>query len=927
MDIERWRKVEETYHAALERQPAFRAEFVRQACAGDEALEQEVLSLLAESDDGENFLEEPAMHVAAQALAESSDPGGAAFAAGSLPATIGRYRILGILGEGGMGAVYEAEQEEPRRIVALKVIRPGLATPERLRRFRHESQALGRLQHPGIAQIHDAGTADTGFGPQPYFAMELIRGLPLDRYAEQNKLTTRQKLELMKKICDAVHHAHQRGLVHRDLKPGNILVDETGQPKILDFGIARLTAQETPLTFQTEVGQIVGTLAYMSPEQVRGDPNEVDIRSDVYSLGVILFELLSGKLPYNVSGRQIHEAARTILETEAESLSSISRIYRGDLETIVGKALEKDKTRRYESAAALAADLENHLNDQPILARPPTTTYQLRKFARRHRALVTGIAAAFVVLLAGIAVSTTLAIRARRAEQAALAERDRANRERDRATRITDFMTGMFRVSDPGESRGNTVTAREILDKASNDIGASLASDPDAQTQMMQVMAATYANLGLYSRSYELATRALDARRTFFGPEDAKTLESMTQVGDVLELLGRYDEAERTDRRTLAVEERVLGSDSLQTLETVRNLAIVLAFMGHYDESENLYRRLVDTLARKLGPENDQTLLARANLAGLLFGEGHYVEAEKQDRSLLEIERRVWGNDSPRTLQTTGNLGMALRQEGQLKEAEHVFRGDLATEQRVEGPEHPDALFTMQNLAEDLMTEGKLADSERIYRQAIAILVRTLGPTHPDTLRQQTCLAAVLIKKHQYQDAERIDRAALAAQLKALGPENPDTLTTRSELVEALIDEHRYDEAVAMGSDLYRVQLHAFGPQHPDTVGYLRLLGMALAYQHRYPEAVSQFKELIDAQGDAGDADTRWVAWYALASVAAAAGNASDAFHDLQEAVHRGYSDADGLINDDDLKGLHPDPRFQEIVAHLKSLSASAHAP
>ena len=330
-----------------------------------------------------------------------------------------------------MGTVYEAEQEEPRRVVALKVIKLGLATPDRLRRFRQESQALARLQHPGIAQIYESSTADTGFGPQPYFAMEFIRGLPLQQYAEVHQLNTRQKLALMVKVCEAVHHAHQRGLIHRDLKPGNILVDETGQPKILDFGVARVTEADAPEgdaqpTMQTGLGQLVGTLAYMSPEQVLGDPLEVDTRSDVYSLGVILYELLSGRLPYQVNHRQLPEAVQTIREEEPASLSSIGRDYRGDIETLVGKALEKDKARRYTSAADLGADIQRYLNDEPIAARPPSAGYQLRKFARRHRGLMAGMAAVFVVLLAGIAVSTSQAIRANRAGQAALNERDRA---------------------------------------------------------------------------------------------------------------------------------------------------------------------------------------------------------------------------------------------------------------------------------------------------------------------------------------------------------------------------------------------------------------------------------------------------------------------------------------------------------------------
>ncbi|HET9216827.1 MAG TPA: serine/threonine-protein kinase [Terriglobia bacterium] len=330
---------------------------------------------------------------------------------------IGCYRILRRIGEGGMAFVFEAQQEYPHRTVALKLIKPGLTSLELLRRFEQESNALGRLQHHGIAQVYEAGTADTGFGPQPYFAMELIRGKTLLDYAESRALSTRDRLEMFAKICDAVHHAHQRGVIHRDLKPGNILVDETGQPKVLDFGVACPTDSNTPSTLRTSIGQLVGTLPYMSPEQALADPLELDTRSDVYSLGVILYELLSARLPYN-TGKLIHQAIQTIREEDPVRLSSINRNYRGDIETIVAKALEKDKTRRYSSAADLSADIQRHLKDEPIVARPPSTSYQLAIFARRHRGVVAGVVG-FLLVLAAVVTGSWLTMRAIEAEMSA----------------------------------------------------------------------------------------------------------------------------------------------------------------------------------------------------------------------------------------------------------------------------------------------------------------------------------------------------------------------------------------------------------------------------------------------------------------------------------------------------------------------------
>jgi WD40 repeat protein len=323
------------------------------------------------------------------------------------PGRIGRYRLLRVIGQGGMGVVYEAEQDQPRRPVALKIIKPGMANPELLRRFEQESQALGRLQHPGIAQIYEAGTVDTGFGPQPYFAMELIHGPSARTYVDVHQLDTSQRLKLIIKICEAVQHAHQRGLIHRDLKPGNILIDENGMPKVLDFGVARVTDSDSKST-QTDVGWLVGTVAYMSPEQVLADPLDIDTRSDVYSLGVIYFELLAGRLPYPIS-KKVHETIQTIREKDPIRLGSVNRDFRGDIETIAGKALEKNRDRRYASAAEMAADIQRHLDHEPIAARPPSAGYQLRKFAQRNRALVTGIAAVFIALVAGVGIATRYA--------------------------------------------------------------------------------------------------------------------------------------------------------------------------------------------------------------------------------------------------------------------------------------------------------------------------------------------------------------------------------------------------------------------------------------------------------------------------------------------------------------------------------------
>jgi eukaryotic-like serine/threonine-protein kinase len=843
VETERWRKVEELYHSALERERRLRAAFLEQACGEDETLRREVESLLAQVHDSESFLEAPALNVAARNLARSVDR-----AARTYPETIGHYRIVRLLGEGGMGAVYEAEQEEPRRVVALKMIKLGLATPDRLRRFRQESRALARLHHPGIAQIYESNTADTALGQQPYFAMEFILGLPLKQYAEERQLNARQIVALMIKVCEAVHHAHQRGLIHRDLKPGNILVDETGQPKILDFGVSRVIEAETQEgeapTTQTGLGQIVGTLAYMSPEQVLGDPLEVDTRSDVYSLGVILYELLSGRLPYEVNHRQLPEAVHTIREQEPEPLSSVDRNYQGDVETFVRKALEKDKNRRYASAADLSEDIRRYLNDEPIAARPPSASYQLQKFARRHRGLMAGVAAVFVVLVAGVAVSTSQAIRANRAGQAALRERDRAVEAEAAAKAVNDFLqtdllaqAGASAQARPGTRPDPDLKVRTALDRAAASIGQKFEKQPLVEAQIRRTIGNAYLDLGVYPEAQNQVERAIALRRRLLGENNPDTLDSLRDLAVVYRSEGKAAQAESLLTRVLESQRRVLGEDNSDTLESEYDLGLLYDDQEKYAQAEPLLIKALDGQRHNLGERNPSTALTMNQLAELYKGEGKYAQAEPLNTRALEIQRSVLGDEHPNTLFTTSSLASLYEEEGKYPQAEQLFSNALQIQRHLLGEEHIETLETMTNLANLYRIEGRYAEAESLGTRTFEIQRRVLGETHTYTLTSMNNLAALYDVQGKYAQAERIDIQLLDIRRRVLGDENPVTARVMNNLAVLYGKEGKWDKAAPFLANALAIRRRILGEEHPLTLVTMANLGYVYQKVGKYAQA------------------------------------------------------------------------------------------
>jgi tetratricopeptide (TPR) repeat protein len=736
-----------------------------------------------------------------------------------------------------MGVVYEAEQEQPRRTVALKVIKPGRAGAEVLRRFEQESQALGRLQHPGIAQIHEAGTADTGCGPQPYFAMEFIQGESLLEYAKAHELNTRQRLELMAKICEAVHHAHQRFIIHRDLKPGNIVVDQSGQPKVLDFGVARVTDSDTQATRQTDVGRLVGTLAYMSPEQVLGDPLELDTRSDVYALGVILYELLAGRLPYTVS-RNLPEAVQTIREEEPAPLSSISRNYRGDIETIVAKALEKDKTRRYASAADLANDIRRYLADEPIVARPPSTTYQLQKFARRHRAVVAGVAAVLVVLIAGIVVSTW--------------EAARANRESATARAVNDFLQNdlLAQASTISQARGTKpdshLEVRTALDRAAVRITGKFDRQPEVEAAIRNTIGQTYMELGLYPEARTQLERALELQRRVLGAQNPETLKTISRLARTVFHQGKYPEAEALLRQSLEGQRRVLGSEHPDTLRSMHTLAEVYYFEGKFVEAEALDSQTLEIQRRVLGPEHPGTLASMSGLAGDYYQQDKFAQAEALYSKTLEVSRRVLGPEHPNTVTAMYGLALPYLDLGKYAQAETLLSQTLEIQRRVLRPEHPDTLSSMNVLALVYRLQGKYAQAEMLLGQTLEIQRRVLGPEHPDTLRSMDFLANVYYYEDKIVQAEALYSETLEVSRRVRGPEHPDTLNYLADFASMHQRQGRYGLAEMQAAQVLAGRRHTVGSENPDTMASAADLALAYQSQGKFAESEALAREAFE---------------------------------------------------------------------------------
>jgi len=660
---------------------------------------------------------------------------------------VGAYKLVSRIGEGGMGNVWLAERVDGRfeRQVGIKFLHFALASPGAAERFKREGRILGQLRHPHIAELIDAGVTQRG---EPYLVLEYIKGKQIDEYSDEHALGVNARIELFLDVLSAVAHAHANLVVHRDIKPSNVLVSSDGNVKLLDFGIAKLLADgvnPAAATLATLEGGGALTPLFAAPEQVTGEA--VTTATDVYALGVLLYLLLSGRHPVGSGPHSPADLVKSITEIDALLTSQavawqndmtlgakrgttpekLRRQLRGDLDTILAKALKKKPSERYASVAALGDDLRRYLRDEPIAARPETVAYRTLKFVRRN---LLGVSLALLVLMVVTAGVTGILLQARTARR----QRDSALRERDRANRVVDLMTDMFTMQEPDETRGNNITAREILDRASKQIETSLAKDPDLQAQMMCAVGKTYSRLGIYSAARSLMERGIEVGRQANEPTNQAVLNCTNDLTWQLVQEGHFAEAEKLLEDALAVEQHNLGADNPLTLDTMSTLAFALLEQGRRDEALSLAGQAYKTRRRTQGEETDGTLWSMNVYSVVLSRTGHLAESEGVYREQLAIERRVHGSDSAGALNALNNLGATLVLMNRLPEAQEMLQQTLGVQLRVFGPQHPDTGRTLYNLACIAARQGHREEAFSFLQQAVPIVyVRTLSGMENDS--------------------------------------------------------------------------------------------------------------------------------------------------------------------------------------------------
>ncbi len=843
--------------AALARPRAERPAFVVQACGGDQRLLSLVQALLLAHD-----------RAAVASIAAPIPPAlRVTPSVGESPGDrIGHYKLLQKIGEGGCGVVYMAEQEEPvRRRVALKVIKLGMDTRQVIARFEAERQALAIMDHPNIAKVLDAGATENG---RPYFVMELVRGIKVTEYCDQNNLPTEKRLDLFIQICKAIQHAHQKGIIHRDIKPSNILVtlhDGIAVPKVIDFGIAKAIEQRlTDKTLFTALEQFVGTPAYMSPEQAEMSGLDIDTRSDIYSLGVLLYELLTGKVPFEAKDLAAAglEAMRQIIRErdpvppstristlDAAEQTTIARrrqveppklihIVRGDLDWIVMKCLEKDRTRRYETTNGLARDIERFLSNEPVAARPPGNYYRFRKLVRRNKAAFVASAAIVFSLALGFGVSTFLFIKER-------ATRRQVVSEAGKSEEVARFLQDMLQGVGPSVAQGRDITLlKEILDQTAKRVGAELGNQPEVQAKLRNTIGQVYYALGLYQQAAQMHSEAARLLRMLPHHEHelATTLDYLAH--SVLDL-GKLDEAEKLETESLALLRKVLGNMNAEVAVGLNNTAMLLHHRGRFREAEQMHREALEIERKLLGNEHPEVATSLENLGVVIYSQGRGAEAEPLMREALNIRRRSLSEQAPETAHSMDTLGAILWDLGKAQESEQMHRDALALRQKLFGPENPEVAKSLNNLAAVLTEQGKLAEAESTYRQTLAMRRKLLEKNNPDLAITMKALASVCRRQNNLAETEQLLLEAIAIETTVFGSNSLAVAWSTDALASLRSAQGRWAEAETLARQSLAVRRKMLPPTHPDLLVCLDTLAVALRGSGNLAESETLFREAL----------------------------------------------------------------------------------